>query len=266
MKPSKPTITALLLLTLSTLAGCSLSGQISTEETQDNLQTVEAAVESTLQTMEDPSPPIQPPTLLPDALNGLSSYRLEVDVDWTRAVPLTYEGSGQGYILRQVTTRQPDARQVYQLSSPGIEDWWVEASGNVWNCHDSEYGFCTKYDTAGYPLNHPLLAGIETILLGAPQDAFRYVGEEDISDLATQHFSIEYAPLAEAAHWDKEHLDTIKNIQGDIWIVNQAGMPFFVMQAIVHWDGFMDGADGEGMYEYIVSDLNADITIPLPQE
>ena len=266
MKPSKPIITTILLLILSTLAGCSLSGQISTQETGEKLQIVEAAVESTLQAMEDPSVPIQIPTMLPDALKGLSSYRLDVDVDWTRAVPLTYEGSGQGYILQQVTTRQPDVRQVYQLSSPGLEDWWVEASGNVWNCYDPEYGFCTKYDTAGYPLNHPLLAGIETILLGAPQDTFRYVGEEDIAGLATQHFSIEYTPLAEAVHWDDEHLDTIKNVQGDIWIVNQGGMPFFVVKAIVLWEGFMDGADGEGLYEYIVSDVNADITIPLPQE
>ncbi len=169
MKPSKPYIAIILLLILSTLTGCSLSDQLSTEETRENLQTVEAAVESTLQAMEDPSPPIQPPTLLPDALNGFSSYRLDVDVDWTRDVPLAYEGSSQGYILQQVTTRQPDARQVYQLSSPGIEDWWVEASGNVWNCYDSESRVCTKWNTAGYPLNHPLVAGIEAILLGAPQ-------------------------------------------------------------------------------------------------
>ncbi|MBE9478623.1 MAG: hypothetical protein IMY80_01550 [Chloroflexi bacterium] len=266
MKPSKPTITAILLLTLSTLSGCSLSDQISTEETRENLQTVEAAVESTLQTMEDPSPPIQPPTLLPDALNGLSSYRLKVSVDWTRAVPLEYHGNWQGYTLQQVTTRQPDARHVYPLTEYGLEGWWVEASGSIWNCDDSKSEVCTKHDTAGYPLNHPLVAGIETILLDAPRGAFHYVGEEDIASVATQHFSIEYTPLAEAAHWDKEHLDTIKNVQGDIWIANQAGMPFFVVQAIVHWEGFMDEADGEGVYEYIVSDLNADITIPLPQE
>ncbi len=266
MKPTKPYITTILLLILSTLTGCSLSDQISTGEPRENPQTVEAAVESTLQAMEDPSLPIQPPTLLPDALNGLFSYRLDVNVDWTRAVPLTHEGASQGYILQQVTTRQPDARQVYQLSSPGIEDWWVEASGNVWNCYDSESMICTKWNTAGYPLNHPLVAGIEAILLGAPQYAFHYAGEEDIAGLATQHFSIEYTPLAEAVHWDEEHLDTIKNVQGDIWIVNQAGMPFFVVKAIVRWEGFMDGADGEGIYEYIVSDVNADITVPLPQE
>ena len=67
-------------------------------------------------------------------------------------------------------------------------------------------------------------------------------------------------------HWDDARIDTIQNVSGEIWVVNQAGMPFFVIKAIGQWEGFMDGADGRGVYEYIVSEVNSVSTIALPQD
>ena len=263
MKSYKPSIT-ILLVVLSMLAGCGLRDQVN--DTQEDILELEAAVETTLQAKEETSQSIPILELPPDALEGLSSYRLDVNVDWTRSVPLTNEGSSQGYILRQTLTRQPDARLVYQLTSPGIEDWWVESNGGVWNCYDPYFETCTKYESVGYPLNHPLLAGIESILYEASQNAFSYIGEETIAGLATRHFSIKYRPLAEAVHWDDDHIDTIQNVSGEIWVVNQAGMPFFVVKAVIQWEGFMDGADGQGVYEYIVSEVNSVSMIALPQD
>jgi len=266
MRRSKLYLTATWLLILPMLTGCNSGDQRSSEGLAEDPGDLEVVGRSSPAAEEDLSLSMNPPILLADALDAFSSYRLDVNVDWTRDVPITYEGSSQGYILRQQKTRQPDARQVYQFIIPGIEEWWVEANGSVWDCFDPESVDCTKYDQAFYPLNHPLLAGIESILLDAPQDAYGYIGEEDIAGLITQHFTIEYPPLAEVVHWDEENVHTIQNVHGDIWIVHQAGMPFFVVKAVIHWEGFMDGADGQGVYEYIVRDINADLTIPLPQE
>ena len=258
--------TILFLLTFSMLSGCGLRNPNPSEETRESLREPDLTAESPLQEMEDSSLSVEAPKLFPDALEGLSSYRLDVNLEWTRDVPLVYEGTSQGFLLSQLTTRQPEARQVYQLTSPGLEEWWVEAGGSIWECYDPESLNCFEFDAANYVLHPPLGEGIEATLMDAPQSAYTYAGEEIISGLTTLHFLIEYPPLAEVVHWDEQHLDTIQNARGELWIVNQAGLPFFVAQATVEWEGYMDGSDGEGIYEYSVSDVNSDIVVPLPQQ
>ena len=54
--------------------------------------------------------------------------------------------------------------------------------------------------------------------------------------------------------------------EDEVWVVNQPGMPFFVITANVVWDGYMDGATGSGRMEYSIFDVNAEINIQPPVE
>ncbi len=204
--------------------------------------------------------------IVPDALKDLSSYRMGVSVDWKRDEPIQNEGSSQGVIWEQAVSREDRARLIYRLISPGVEDWYLEVDGQSWACYDAALTTCEFIALPDMPMGQPLLQGIETILAENPGTQYEFLGEETIEGISTQHFAISARPLAEVVHWDEANRDSIDNVSGEVWVVNQPGMPFFVLSANVAWDGFMDGATGSGRMEYSIFDVNTEVDIQPPAE
>jgi hypothetical protein len=215
-----------------------------------------------------PTSTTQPPTptpipLTPDALGGFTSYRMVVDTAWERDEALTYEGTSQAEIWEQEVVREPFARSVTQFFSPGMEEFFIQVGDRVWSCPDAALDYCTEFGPGVDPFN-PLLDGMESLLAGAPAEDFKFLGEEVMDGFVTQHLEVDYTPLASAAHWDEANRDSIEHVRGEVWIVSQPGMPFFVLAGRVTWDGFMDGSTGSGVLEYRISDLDAPFVINPP--
>jgi len=230
--------------------------ELSEEATPD----LEAAPEESSGGGEDEGQPEDEgagPEIDEDALDGLDSYRTRFTVEWT---PEEGEGEDEAFALEQAHTRNPRAQRMTMVGMFEDESMEiVQIEDKSWMCSG---GSCTQM--AADP--EELASSFTDAALFDPYDMVddagtKFVGRETVNGLQTRRYQLDLEPMRTAylAQGD------ISDPEGDVWVVDEAGLPKMAVRLVMSWKEVRDGVTGRAGYTYEMYDINEPFTIEPPE-
>lgn len=206
------------------------------------------------------------PSLSPAALNGLSSYRMRIYLNWDREDKGSVTYHAEEGIWDQVVDNQKTLRKMSAFLSPGIELEWIQQQNKGWECYEN-FVRCTALDRsledAVSIMGQGTLLGVEPILSNAGVGVFEYIGDARIGDIAVRHYTIDYLLLVESVHLGEQ--GSVSEHSGEVWIAYELGLPQFVVKLQLTWRGLYGDSMGSGKFMYEVYDVNLPVDIALPE-
>ena len=250
---------ALVVLLVASLA-CSL-GDTASEIADDVVdEVVDAAGDVAEEIVEEAAEDVisgdDVPQTDPNWLDGLNSYRARTI--WAYAD----EGGESGEMEMTIEeTRNPQAQR-YSITSEGQTIQWIQIGDTMWM--DFGEGWIQTQQSS----EELTSAFGDTMFLDVDDLAFdeydyNYEGLETIDGMNTRHYTFQMTPSQAATLFGAE----VTDFQGEVWIVDESGLPSFAAKYTMHWEGntFMSSEEGEIDISYEVYDVNDPFTIEPPE-
>lgn len=192
------------------------------------------------------------PEVTAGALDNLDSYRLRMTWEWHPD-----SGAAETMVMETEATRDPAARRIMMTSgSDTIE--MVQIGDTSWTCM---MGSCMQTEATEDMMEEfgseiDFDPGVYTS--GTDYD---YVGTETVNGVRARHYRLnltaaEVSALAAGA--------LVSDVQADIWITDQSGLPEYATRFAMSWREDRSGTQGNARMVYDVYDVNAPITIEPP--
>lgn len=193
-----------------------------------------------------------------DALSGLSSYRARWEMRWTPE-----GGSPEIWTIEQEETREPDAKRIVMTTftaDAGEQVMeMVEIGDTSWLCSGGE---CIQTqqteEEAAAAFGEGMSFKPEDFTAGAD---YRYVGHDTVNGMSTRHYVLTVTPASAAILAQGE----VSDVQADVWVADEAGLPAFVARFAISWHETRDDQSGVSEWSYEIYDVNAPITIEPPE-
>jgi hypothetical protein len=239
------------MLLLASLA-CSLGGQDGAAE--ETAPPSDAAPPEEQEGGEETLPDIDP-----DALAGLDSYRAQWVWQWE--LP---SGETEEMVMEIAQTRDPAAEQFTMQTDEGTMEWirigdtqWTNTGQGWAQMQQSEEDLTSMFGMGSFGPSDfsSLLSDVEG------QD---YLGRESVNGLSALHYRLDLDPAQIVLLTQ----GTVSDVDGEVWIADESGLPAFVVRYVMRWEGVAPtGGEERGNVEwsYEVFDVNSPITIEPPE-
>ncbi|MCX7682229.1 MAG: hypothetical protein N2508_09765 [Anaerolineae bacterium] len=240
----------IVMVVLATLA-CSLpGGGKATPVQQPEVTHPASQEEATAVPTREAGEEAPPPEVAENALEGLDSYRARTTLEW---IPV--DGTPQSVTWLEEHTREPLARRIVVESSEGIMEL-VQIGDVGWICAGGTCMQATQSQEAPADMGVPAWDPADFTSAD-----YTYKGEETVNGIRARHYvlKLDAAEIAALAQ------GSISDVQSEVWIAAESGLPEFAVRYQMSWKETRDGTEGAARFSYEVSDVNAPITIKPPE-
>jgi len=240
----------LVMLVLAALA-CSLPGggnatPVQQEATQAPSQRETTAV-PTEASGEAPAPEVAP-----NALSNLDSYRARITSQW-----MPTGGTPQGMTMVEEYTRDPAAHRIVIEGTEGTVEI-VQIGDTGWFCTD---GQCVQSAQEEEDILAEMGAATFDPADFTSDADYTYKGEETVNGIRSRHYTLNLSAAEIAAIAQ----GSVTDVQADVWIAAQSGLPEFVVRYQMSWKETRDSVEGTTEFSFEVYDINKPITIEPPE-
>ncbi len=187
-----------------------------------------------------------------DALSALDSYRSRITTQWTPS-----GGTPEGTTMVEEYTRDPAAHRIIVEGPEGTVEV-VQIGDTGWFCTS---GQCVQSAQDEEDMLADMGAATFDPADFTTASDYTYVGQETVNGIRSRHYSLhlsaaEIAALAQGS---------VTDVQADVWIADQSGLPEFVVRYQMSWKETRDSVEGTVEFSFEVYDVNEPFTIEPPE-
>lgn len=203
---------------------------------------------------------VVPLALDTQAMKNLSSYR--VSMDWSAGS--SNEEIPTEMAIEMEVTLDPPAQRISLSSSEGDMEI-IQIENQQWMRFGEEWMQTSVEESDDIESElDSLFIDAEDIMGQVENDGYKYLGQENINGVNTNHYQIEQNKLA--ALLDLSSDEEIEEGSVDLWIVDERGLPEYITRMIIHAKGNVDEDLDMIQITYDVYDVNAAFTITAPED
>lgn len=187
-----------------------------------------------------------------DALAGLDSYRARITSQWTPT-----SGTPKVTTLVEEYTRDPAAHRIMMEGTEGTVEI-VQIGDTGWFCTD---GQCVQSAQEEEDILADMGAATFDPVDFTKSADYTYKGEETVNGIRARHYTLNLSAAEIAAMAQ----GSVTDVQADVWVAAQSGLPEFVVRYRMGWKETRDGVEGTTEFLFEVYDVNEPITIEPPE-
>jgi hypothetical protein len=192
------------------------------------------------------------PNIDSEAISQFDSYRLHMVVEWTPE-----GGDPETQTIDEEFVKEPPAQRWVMSSADGDVEM-VQIGSTSWMC---SAGSCIQSESTEDASSLFGDALIDPASFAADSTT-TLVGQETVGGINTRHYSLNLT-AAELALLTAG--SDISNVQADMWVADESGLPEFVVRYATSWTETREDVTGIVSYLYELSDVNQPITIEQPE-
>ncbi len=194
------------------------------------------------------------PTLDPNALAGLDSYRSKI----TMTVVYT-NGTTEQMEMSQEEVRDPLAKHILLHSDQGDIEM-IQVGDTQWMRLGDNWMQSPVGDEQAFGDFGSLFIGADELADVSQQNDYKYIGREDVNGVRTKHYQLKYNASMNVGQ------EEISNGVADIWIANESNLPEFAVRFKLEASGMVDNQQSQFSILQDVYDINKPITIEPPED